>query len=341
MTRLRAAELEVLFTADAQDVSRAEKVIKTTGDRIEKKPITQKVDADAKGAVADMKKVEDAARRVVTAKTVAKVDADIAGAEKQFTRLYEKVDYLRAIQPEMQVDADITRAVKQMERSQARLDGLRGARAVMEVDADTQPLEDATDGVGKKAGEKVGGDIEGSLIAALTAIPIAGGIVLGAKAIGQALIGGIQEGMQIEVRQDRLQALTGITPEQARKFAFASGEAYANTFGESIESNMNLSRLGLQFGILDPTSTARDAQKVVEGSPALPTRSRKTSSRPPSPCPPCSRRASSNRRRRRSTSSPPVPARASTAATTSSTRSPSTRPSCASSDFPARSTSAC
>ncbi|MFN3948659.1 phage tail tape measure protein [Microbacterium sp.] len=264
-TRLRAAELEVLFTANTEDVPRAEKVIKAAGDRIEKKPITQKVDADVKGAVAGMKQVEDAARRIVSAKTVAKVDAEITGAEKAFTRLYEKVDYLRAIQPEMQVDADITRAVKQMERAQARLDGLRGARAVMEVDADTQPLEDATDGVGKRAGKKVGGDIEGSLIAALTAIPIAGGIVLAGKAIGEGLIGGIRDGMAVEVREDRLQALTGVSPEQARKFAFVSGEAYANTFGESIESNMNVARLGLQFGIIDEKGATRDAQKVIEG----------------------------------------------------------------------------
>lgn len=261
--RLTAAELEVLFLANTDDVTRAEKVVKTAGERIEKKHIKATVDGDAKGAVAAMQQVEDAQKRIVTAKTAARVDADISSAEKQFVRLYEKVDYLRAIQPEMQVDADITRAVKQMERAQARLDGLRGARAVMEVDADTKPLEDATDGVGEEAGDKVGGDVEKSLIAALTAIPIAGGIILAGKAIGGALINGVQAGMQIDARQDRLAALTGLDETQARRFGIAAGESYAQNFGESIESNMNTARLGLQFNILGTNTSTRDAEMVI------------------------------------------------------------------------------
>lgn len=264
-TRLRAAELEVLFTANTDDVPRAEKVIKTAKDKVEKNPITQKVDADTKGAVDRMKDVENAQKRIVTAKTITTVDANISRAEKNFMRLYERVDYLRSVQPELDVDADITRAVKQMERAQKQLDGLRGARAVMEVDADTSPLEEATDGVGEAAGDKVGSGVEKSLVAALTAIPIAGGIILGAKAIGEALIGGIQAGMQIEVRQDRLQALAGLGEADARRFGLVAGEAYANNFGESVESNMNTARLGLQFGIIDPTTTTRDAKRIVQG----------------------------------------------------------------------------
>lgn len=264
-TRLRAAELEVLFTANTDDVPRAEKVIKTAKDKVEKNPITQKVDADTKGAVDRMKDVENAQKRIVTAKTITTVDANISRAEKNFMRLYERVDYLRSVQPELDVDADITRAVKQMERAQKQLDGLRGARAVMEVDADTTPLEQATDGVGEAAGDKVGSGVEKSLVAALTAIPIAGGVLLGAKAIGEALIGGIQAGMQIEVRQDRLQALAGLSEADARRFGLVAGEAYANNFGESVESNMNTARLGLQFGILDPTTTTRDAKRIVQG----------------------------------------------------------------------------
>lgn len=264
-TRLRAAELEVLFTANTDDVPRAEKVIKTAKDKVEKNPITQRVDADTKGAVDRMKDVEDAQKRIVTAKTITTVDANISRAEKNFMRLYERVDYLRSVQPELDVDADITRAVKQMERAQKQLDGLRGARAVMEVDADTTPLEQATDGIGAAAGDKVGSGVEKSLVAALTAIPLAGGVVLGAKAVGEALIGGIQAGMQIEVRQDRLQALAGLSESDARRFGLVAGEAYANNFGESVESNMNTARLGLQFGLLDPTTTTRDAKRVVQG----------------------------------------------------------------------------
>ncbi|WP_396645454.1 phage tail tape measure protein [Microbacterium sp.] len=265
MNKVTVAVLEALFTANTDDLARGEKVVKATGDRIEKKPIKAKVDADTRGAVEGMKQVEDAARRVVTAKTIATVDANIERAEKQFMRLYERVDYLRSVSPELDVDADVARAVKQMERAQKQLEGLRGARAVMEVDANTQPLQDATDGVGKAAGAKVGADVEQSLTAALTAIPIAGGILLAGTAIGKALVGGIQAGMQVEVRQDRLEALTGVSEADARRLALAAGEAYASNFGESIESNMTTARLGLQFGILDPAATTRDAQKTIEG----------------------------------------------------------------------------
>lgn len=264
-TRLRAAELEVLFTANTDDVPRAEKVIKTAKDKVEKNPITQKVDADTRTAVDRMKDVEQAQKRIVSFKTLTTVDANITRAEKNFARLFERVDYLRSVQPELQVDADVARAEKQMDRARKQLEGLRGARAVMEVDADTKPLEDATDGVGEEAGDKVGGDLEAGLIAALTAIPVAGGIILAGKAIGGALIGGIQAGMAVDARQDRLQALAGLSEPDARRFGFAAGEAYANTFGESIESNMNTARLGVQFDLLGTATSTRDAQMVVEG----------------------------------------------------------------------------
>ncbi|MFS0851995.1 phage tail tape measure protein [Microbacterium sp. 179-I 3D4 NHS] len=51
----------------------------------------------------------------------------------------------------------------------------------------------------------------------------------------------------------------------ARRLGNAAGEAYANNFGESIESNMDVTRLAVQFDILDPSATTRDAQLVVEG----------------------------------------------------------------------------
>lgn len=279
-TPLRVADLEVLFTSNVdEETARAEKVIKSASDRIDKKPIKTKVDVDTKDAVDGMKDVEATAKRVVTAKTVATVDANIERAEKQFMRVYERLDYLRAVSPNLQVDADVKRAERELERTQARLEALRKTKAEITVDADTKPLEEkgdtagasffrkldgATRGAGEKVGSTIGAGVEDSLMSALTAIPVAGGIILAGVAIGKAVIGGIQDGLQVEVRQDRLAALAGLDEADARRFAFSAGEAYANTFGDSVEQNMDTAKLGLQFGIIDEKATSRQAQRVIQ-----------------------------------------------------------------------------
>lgn len=290
---LRVAELETLFTANVDQIAKAEKQVKETGKRIESKPI--KVDADAKGAVASMDRVEAQAKRIVSAKTLATVDANIDRAEKQFMRVYERLDYLKSVRTELDVEADITRAEAQLQRVMRNLDGLRAARAEMEVDVDPEPaekglkrflslfkkqtedagteggrsltsgLDKATRGAGQKVADVVGGDIEDTLISALTAIPIAGGVVLAAVGIGKAISGAIRDGLEVERGFDRLAALTGLDEADALRIGRAAGEAYANVFGESIEANMDTARLALQFDIIDENATTRDAQKVIQG----------------------------------------------------------------------------
>ena len=66
---LRAAELEVLFTANTADIAKADKDVKSIGRRIESKPITAKVNADEKGALAGMDRVEAAAKKLVSQDT--------------------------------------------------------------------------------------------------------------------------------------------------------------------------------------------------------------------------------------------------------------------------------
>jgi hypothetical protein len=279
-TAQRAAELEVLFTANLDDVGRAEKVIKTAGDRIEKKPIKAKVDADTTDAVAGMDRVETQAKKLVSERAIVKLDADISRAEKGLARAVDRLEDLQ-IRAEggLDVTADVKRAENQIKRMERYLDGLTSARQMVTVDADTAPMEQAaeqggksffrkldgaTRGAGEKVGATVGAGVEESLISALTAIPIAGGIVLAGVAIGKAVAGGIQDGLSVEARQDRLQALAGLDVESARRIGLAAGEAYANVFGESIESNMDTARLGLQFGLIDEDATSRDAQKVIQ-----------------------------------------------------------------------------
>lgn len=290
---LRAAELEVLFTANLDQVAKAEKQVKDTGKKIESNPI--KVDADAKGALASMDRVQQASKQIVSQKTLATVDANIDRAEKAFMRVYERLDYLKSVRTELDVEADIARAEAQLQRVQRNLDGLRNARTTMELEADPEPaekgfkrffsrfrkqaedaggeggrslagnLDKATRGAGEKVAKAVGDDIEDTLVSALTAIPIAGGVILAAVGIGKAITGAIRDGMQVEVGFDRLAALTGLSEADALRIGRAAGEAYANVFGESVEANMDAARLALQFDIIDENATTRDAQKVIQG----------------------------------------------------------------------------
>lgn len=263
---LRAAEIESLFTADLTQIAKAEKTIKDTGERIEKKPI--KVDADATGALDGMDQVEEAAKRLVSKDTIATVDANIERGEKNLERVQKRLDYLRSVETDLDVKADISRAEASLSKVSRNLDGLKSARATMEVDADTSAADSALEGVKGKAGEAgedSGEEFGASIIAALATIPIAGAVIGIGAAAGKALIAGFNDGLQIEVGFDRLEALTGVSPADALRLGRAAGEAYANVFGESIESNMDTTRLALQFRIIDPAATTRDAQLVIQG----------------------------------------------------------------------------
>lgn len=268
MAALRAAEIELLITANDSDLARADKNVKSTGERIEKKPIVAKVNADEKDALAGMDRVEEAAKRIVSEKTLATVDAKIDGAEKQLGRVTDRLEYLRTVETELDVGADISRAEAQLQRVERSLDGLRKIRTTIDVDADTSAatdaLEDVQDDAGG-AGEDAGKAFGDNIVAALATIPIAGAVIGIGVAAGKALVDGLNDGMQIQVGYDRLEGLTGISAADALRLGRAAGEAYANTFGESIEANMDTTRLALQFDIIDENATTRDAQKVVQG----------------------------------------------------------------------------
>lgn len=270
MVAYRAGEVEVLLTVDDKDVARAEKNVKATGDRIEKKPIKPAVDpADA---LAGMDRVEKAAKKLVSQDTAIVVNARIDQAEKNADRIQKRLDYLRSVSTELNVDADITRAERQLDRVKQQGEALKKARAEMVVEVNDDKarskLQDVADFAGEagaEGGAEAGSNMGDGIISALSAIPIAGAVAGLAFIAARALRSAFVDALQIEVRQDRLQALTGIDEASAAKFARAAGEAYANNFGESIESNMNTARLALQFDLIDEESTTRDAQKVVSG----------------------------------------------------------------------------
>ena len=266
---LRAAEVEVLITANDSDLARAEKGVKSTGERIEKKPITAKVTADEKDALAGMDRVEKEAKKLVSERAVLQLDADIERAQKQFDRATDKLEDLHVrAEGGLDVTADVKRAEANLQRIERQLTGLKAARTVVDVDADTSKAKDALDdvqGAAGEAGEDSGAEFGASIIAALATIPIAGAVVGIGAAAGKALIGAFNDGLQQELGQDRLAGLTGLSEEDARRISRAAGEAYANNFGTSIEANMDTARLALQFDLIDEDATTRDAQKVIAG----------------------------------------------------------------------------
>lgn len=267
MAKMTVADLEVLFTANTQQVEKAEKQIVAVGKKVESNPV--KLDADAKPALESMDRVEGAAKKLVSERAVVKLDADISRAEKNLARAVDRLEDLHVrAEGGLDVTADVKRAESSIQRIERQLDGLKRARTVVDVDADTTSAEDALDGVSEDAGAAgadSGDEFGKNIVAALASIPIAGAVIGIGVAAGKALIDGFNDGLAVEKRTDRLQALTGIDEVAALRLGAAAGEAYANNFGESIESNMDATRLALQFRILDPSSTTRDAQLVVQG----------------------------------------------------------------------------
>ncbi|GMA33504.1 phage tail tape measure protein [Litorihabitans aurantiacus] len=268
---MRAAELEVLLTANTQQVAKAEREIKATGQRIEGKPIEAKVNANAKPALEGMEEVEEAAKRIVSAKTVARIESDIEDAEAGAEKIREELDYLRALSTDVQVDADIAKAEDKLQRTERTLDGLRSARATMTVDADTSDAESEVENLADDAEDTLdeGGSSGGAafgkgIIAGLATIPIVGAVAKIGEAAVEGLIGAFQDGLQVEVRQDRLQALTGISEEDAARFGRIASEAYTQGYGESAAENMDTARVALQGGLLDVDGTRRDSQRVIE-----------------------------------------------------------------------------
>jgi phage-related minor tail protein len=230
------------------------------------------VEADVQDALDGVDKVETATKRLVSNAIAVQVDANVKTAQAAVTRFEAQLAQLSAMEPTTEVRAETYKAEALLDGARKKLQALEGARAQMEVEVDTSGAEQSLDAVADQAGKagKRGGDDAGEglvdgIVAALVALPIAGSIVAAGTAVGKAFVGALQEGLQVEVSRDRLQALTGISDVDAQRLGRSASEAYANGFGESIEQNMDLTRLGVQFDIIDPAATTRDSQKVISG----------------------------------------------------------------------------
>lgn len=268
----KVAELEVLLTSNADKaMGDAETAVKAGSKRIEaNKP---KVDANVKPALEGIERVEAASKKIVSAKTVAVIDADIERGQAQVAKISGRIEELQArALGGLDVTADVKKAETQLARVERSLARTVDARSKIDVDADTSKAESALNGLsetaaeaGADAGSDAGTAFGDNIVAALISIPIAGAVIGIGAAAGKALISGLNDGLQVEVRSDRLQALTGVDEATALRLGRQASEAYANGFGDSIERNMDATRLALQFSIIDSDSTNAEAKKTIEG----------------------------------------------------------------------------
>ncbi|MFA5898148.1 MAG: phage tail tape measure protein [Hyphomicrobium sp.] len=139
---LRAADLEVLFTVDTSQVEKAEKEVKQTGERIEKKPL--KVEADATGALQSMDRIEAQAKKLVSADTMLKLDAEVDKAQAQIDKTKQRLEELQVKSlAGLDVRAETGRAEAQLQKAQRSLDKLLDAKQQIELDADASAALDA------------------------------------------------------------------------------------------------------------------------------------------------------------------------------------------------------
>lgn len=361
---LRANELETLFTANVDQLEKADKRVKEIADRVEKNPIEQKVTADTKNAVDGMDRVEAKAKTLVSRETAMSLDIKVANAENNLDRTKKRIELLklegeagidvkanlaraeadlskmernleklrtartsitveapaddaiksmdrvekrakelvskemavrinaettraeqnvgkleanlrvlRTLEPTPRVNVDIAYAEKRLDTARARLRDLEGARATMVVDVNDggaeQKLRDVADyaeEAGADGGERGGKAMGAGIMAGIIALPIIGALrqsMDGLRDVAFDILVG--DGMASLASADRLGALTGLDEAQAARMARSAAEAYASNFGESIEANMDTSRLALQFDLIDPNASVRSSQQVVQG----------------------------------------------------------------------------
>ena len=118
---------------------------------------------------------------------------------------------------------------------------------------------------GRQGGQAAAGGIldslkgKGGMIGEVLGVAFA---VAGVSAAG-LFVKSLQNGMEREKILDLNQARLGVDDATMNKIGFAAGRAYAGSFGESVEANIDTARRAIQSGLLDPNATAQDTQKVI------------------------------------------------------------------------------
>lgn len=198
-------------------------------------------------------KIAEARQRSLDGKTVTTVAAlDVRAALSEYKKIEDEAKRIANLDPTVKVDADATRARDEL------------GRFVKKSKEDLEGISDTAAKAGTDGGKRSGAGLATGIVAALATIPIAGAVVGLGKAAADAVVQGFQDGLAVEVRADTLAARTGLDEATVSRLATAAGEAYAGNFGASIDANMDTARRAIQSGLLDPESTQRDAQSVIQ-----------------------------------------------------------------------------
>jgi len=180
---------------------------------------------------------------------------------------------VRDIEVDGQLEARLRAA--QQELDQVRQSANDSAEGVSRIGEAASSAVSGMARVGGAISSSAGNNTAGSFLAGFSdklgdlagkAGPIAGsllGVAVLGLAAGAALASAIQDGMQEELNRDIFQAQTNTTAGQARKFALAAGESFADAFGESVEGNLSTLKLAIQNNIIDKGATQRDAEAVI------------------------------------------------------------------------------
>ncbi|MGW4090037.1 phage tail tape measure protein [Nocardia sp. NPDC004750] len=147
------------------------------------------------------------------------------------------------------------------------------ATGYVSIVADTsqvpRQLAQAFDQAGARAGQQGGEAAGGGLVDSLKGKAGMVGQVLGTAfaaagvSAGGLLVKSLMSGMEREKALDLAQARIGVDDATMQKIGFAAGRAYANSFGSSVEENIDAARRAIQSGLLDPNATAQETQKVI------------------------------------------------------------------------------
>ena len=208
-------------------------------------------------------------KAVAAIKAKPKIDLAIEDAQRRLTAVTKELGELRQLKATPEVELQIKDARKRLRDVRTELKDLQNAKALIPVKADTEQAEKKIEGlgksgVGKVAGDEVGGDMVSGIIDALGSIPIAGAVIGAGAAIAGGILLGIKQGLQIEADRDLFGARTGLDEATAAKFGRAAGEAYANVFGDSVAANLETARTALEQGLIDPKATEADARQIIE-----------------------------------------------------------------------------
>lgn len=241
------------ITTGFQDISRA---AQRAGQAAEAVALNDRLDRQARDAARRIQELEQNARRADQSVDDITMNTRLLDEARRAAR---EIDDLRA------TARQAAGAVDDIDLGNRLRDQLRDAQGELD-----DLYRQAGDG-GGPAGQRGGSSFLSSFASAVGDLgsktgPI-GASLLGVAAIGltagAALAAAIKDGMAAELKRDLFQAQTGVTVAQARAFARAAGEAYADTFGESVEANLDTARHALASGLLDPGATQRDAEQMI------------------------------------------------------------------------------